>query len=402
MAATTATEAAPPSQRWLVPVGTSPVRGPEDALVTIVEFADFQCPFTKQAEPVLRRLEARFPNKLRLAWKHYPLSAHPDADAAAQLASEALRQQGVAGFWQAHDRLLALSPRIKRAELEALALELGLDVAEARAAIATERHRATVDADVAELARIGPGGTPTFYVNGRLVAGEGEEELGQAVAEALDEARRTTAAGVPPGRLYDELLKGARAGRRAEPRVALPDPGRRPARGGPAARAVTVHEFCDLSLARCAWFEPVLRRTLQGYGDEVRLVWWDVGDPQRPESRLARRAAQAADATPGGFWRMHDALLDDLLTDDFRPSPPETLGLPALREHARRLGVDLATFDYAMAAEEESTADRAEVAQARALGLRPGTLVVDGEPLSGFAPPVLLRQAIDRALAHRR
>jgi protein-disulfide isomerase len=401
-AATTASEAAPSSQRWLVPVGASPVRGPDEALVTIVEFADFQCPFTKQAEPVLRRLEARFPNKLRIAWKNFPLSAHPDADAAAQLAGEALRQKGVAGFWHAHDRLLAMSPRVGHAELEALARELGLDLAEARKAIATERYRDAVDADVEALARTGLRGTPTFFVNGRMVEGEGEEELGQAVAEALDEARQAMASGAPPGRLYDELQKGALAVPRPTPRVALPDPGRRPARGGPAARAITVHEFCDLSLTRCAWFEPALRRTLQGYGDEVRLVWWDVSDPQRPESRRARRAALAADATPGGFWKMHDALLADLRTDDFRPPLPEKLGLPALREHARRLGIDLATFDYAMSSEDESPAEREMAEQARGLGLRPGTLVIDGEALSGFAPALLWRKAIDRALARRK
>jgi protein-disulfide isomerase len=401
-AATTAAEAAPSSPRWLVPVGASPVRGPDDALVTIVEFADFQCPFTKQAEPVLRRLEARFPNKLRIVWKNYPSSAHPDADAAAQLAGEALRQKGVAGFWQAHDRLLALSPRVGRAELEALAREMGLDLTEAKRAIATERYRDAVDADVEALARVGASGTPTFFVNGRMVEGEGEAELGQAVAEALEEARRAMASGAPPGRLYEALQKGAGTARKPTTRVALPDPGRRPARGGPAARAITVHEFCDLSLARCAWFEPVLRRTLQGYGDEVRLVWWDVSDPGRPESRRARRAALAADATPGGFWKMHDAILADLRTDDFRPPPPEGLGLPALREHARRLGVDLATFDYAMSSDDDSTAEREEVERARGLGLRPGTLVIDGEAHSGFAPAFLWRQAIDRALARRK
>jgi protein-disulfide isomerase len=400
--AAAATQAAPSSQRWFVPMGTSPVRGPVDALVTVVEFADFQCPYSKQAEPLLRRLEARFPNQLRIAWKDYPLSAHPDADAAAQLAREALRQKGVAGFWQAHDRLLAMSPRVGHAGLEGLARELGLDLAEARKAIATERYRDAIDADIEALANVGTSGTPTFFVNGRMIEGEGEEELGRAVAEALDEARRAMASGAPRDRLYDELQRGARVAGEPKPRVVLPDAGRRPARGGPAVRAIALHEFCDLSLARCAWFEPVLRKTLQGYGDEVRLVWWDVGDPQRPEATRARRAALAADATPGGFWRMHDTILADLRTDDFRPPSPEKLGLPALREHARRLGIDLATFDYAMASDDGTTAEREEVERARGLGLRPGTLVIDGEVHNGFEPPFLWRKAIDRALARRK
>jgi protein-disulfide isomerase len=395
-------EAAASSQRWQVPVGSSPARGLADGLVTIVEFADFQCPYTKLAEATLRRLEARFPNKLRVVWKDFPLSAHPEADAAAQLAHEALRQQGVEGFWRAHDRLLERSPLLGRAALEALAGELGLDLGELRQALATERHRSAIDADVEALARIGEVGTPTFLINGRLVDGDGEAALAEAVGEALEEARRAVASDPPGDSPYDVVQRGARVAGGPRPRVALPDPGRRPARGGPAARTIAVHEFCDLSLPRCAWIEPVLRRTLESYGDEVRLIWWDVGDPQRPEAVRARRAALAADTRPGGFWAMHDAILDDLRTEDFRPPPPERLQLPALREHARRLGVDLATFDYAMASDEGRTSDGAEVEAARRLGLGATTLVIDGEVHSGFEPSHLWRKAIDGALARRR
>ena len=399
-----ATTAVSSSQRWLVPVGAAPVRGPADALVTVVEFSNFQCPYSRMAEPTLRRLEARFPNKLRFAWKDYPLSVHPGADAAAQLAREALRQKGAVGFWLAHDRLLEHAPHVGPAVLEAVAQDLGLDLAETQKAISTERYREDIDADVDALGRIAPSGTPTFFVNGRMVEGEEEEPLGQAIAEALAEARRALDAGAPPGRLYDEMQKGARALGEPRARVALPDPGRRPARGGPSPRAIAVHEFCDFSVVQCAWFEPVLRRTLEGYGDEVRLIWWDVGDPQRPEARRARRAAAlAAQSTPGGFWGMHDAILAELRTDDFPPPPSfEKLELPALREHARRLGLDLATFDYVMASDSESAAEREEVERARGLGLRPGTLVIDGEVHSGFDPPRLWRKAIDRALARRK
>lgn len=401
-AARTAAGAASSAQRWLVPVGSSPARGPADALVTIVEFADFQCPYTKLAEPVLRRLEARFPNKLRVVWKDYPSSAHSEADPAAQLAQEALRQQGVEGFWRTHDRLLERSPGLGKDALEAVAGELGLELGEVRQALTTERHRRAIDADVEALARIGAAGTPTFLVNGHLVDGEGEEVLTEAVAQALEEARRALASSPPGDRPYDLLQRGARQAGGPRRRVSLPDPGHRPARGGPAARAVTIHEFCDLSLPRCAWIEPSLRALLRSYGDEVRLVWWDVGNPQRPEALRARRAALAADARPGGFWAMHDAILDDLRTDDFRPPPPERLQLPALREHARRMGVDLATFDYALAADEGATTDLAEVEAARRIGLGPTTLVIDGEVYGGFEPQHLLRQAVDGALARRR
>src|SRR5678815_4614878 len=68
--------AAAPIERWLVPIGNSPSRGPAEAPVTIVEFADFHCPYSKAAEATLRRLFDRFPQKLRLVWKDYPMSVH--------------------------------------------------------------------------------------------------------------------------------------------------------------------------------------------------------------------------------------------------------------------------------------------------------------------------------------
>ena len=401
-AARTATEAAPSSQRWLVPVGTSPVRGPADALVTIVEFADFQCPYSKQAEPLLRRLEARFPNELRVAWKDYPLSAHADADAAAQLAREALRQKGVAGFWQAHDRLLAMSPRVGRADLEALARELGLDLAEARKAIETERYRDAVDADVEALARVGTSGTPTFFVNGRLIESEGEEELGQAVAEALDEARRAMESGAPEvdsttscrrerappaGQRHASACPTLAAGRRA----AAPLPGRSP---------------CTSS-AICPWpgapgSSPCSGR--RSRATATRFAWCGgtsatPSGPRRdaPDARHWRQTRRPAGS--GGCTTRSWPTCGPTTSV---PPPPEKLGLPALREHALRLGIDLATFDYAMASDDGTQGEREEVERARGLGLRPGTLVIDGEVHSGFEPPLLWRKAIDRALARRK
>src|SRR5512142_1411040 len=188
---------------------------------------------------------------------------------------------------------------------------MGLDLKAVRAALRDARHQAAIDAGVRTAVLLGVDSTPTFFVNGRRV--EGAEDLEPAVAEELAEARRRMAAGIPASRLYEDLQRGARAAADPPARVALPPPGRRPARGGGSARAVLVNEFCDFSLARCAWMEPSLRRTLARYGDEVRLVWWDVSDLQRPEARRVRRAVVAASGgDPGRFWAMHDAILADL------------------------------------------------------------------------------------------
>ena len=137
---------------------------------------------------------------------------------------------------------------------------------------------------------------------------------------------------------------------------------------------------------------------LDSYGDEVRLVWWDVSDPQQRE---ATRLALAAAGVGSRFWELHDLVLANQRRDDFIRPPPESLSPAVLRRYARQIGADLSLFDYEMATGKADVTDVERLKQAPALGLKPTSLVIDGEVHSGFAPPHLLRAAIDRALARR-
>src|SRR5215831_2480673 len=178
-----------PIERWLVPIGNSPSRGPADAPVTIVEFTDFHCPYSKTAEATLRHLFDRFPQKLRLVWKDYPMMIHRYSDGAAQVAREVALRRGPAAFWRAHDVLFAASPLLEPTRLIKQARALGLEPGTVQAALDRAPHRAAIDADVDLAARVGIDSTPTFFVNGRKVVG-GDADLEQLVADELAEARR--------------------------------------------------------------------------------------------------------------------------------------------------------------------------------------------------------------------
>jgi len=140
------------------------IRGPEeDALVTLVEYGDFECPYCGQAEPAVRELIKEY-GELRFVFRHLPLTdVHPHAQLAAE-AAEAAGEQGK--FWEMHDMLLDHQDALNVPDLLRYARELGLDVGNFAADL--RRHAGAghiaEDVDSADLATVS--GTPTFFVNG--------------------------------------------------------------------------------------------------------------------------------------------------------------------------------------------------------------------------------------------
>ncbi|MEU8734196.1 Na+/H+ antiporter NhaA [Streptomyces tendae] len=140
------------------------IRGPESAVVTVVEYGDFECPYCGQAEPVVRDLLGQ-ESDVRYVWRHLPLrDVHPRAQLAAE-ASEAAARQG--RFWEMHDLLLERQDALAAPDLLRYAGELGLDVERFRQDLRDHlgARRVAEDVDSADLSRVS--GTPTFFVNGR-------------------------------------------------------------------------------------------------------------------------------------------------------------------------------------------------------------------------------------------
>jgi Na+/H+ antiporter NhaA len=140
------------------------VRGPENALVTVVEYGDFECPFCGQAEPVVRELLGDFVD-VRYVWRHLPLhDVHPRAQAAAEAAEAAAEQDA---FWEMHDLLLDRQDALRPSDLIGYAEELGLDVQRFRDDLKRHAGAERVEDDLASADLSGVTGTPTFFINGR-------------------------------------------------------------------------------------------------------------------------------------------------------------------------------------------------------------------------------------------
>jgi Na+/H+ antiporter NhaA len=141
------------------------IRGCADATVTLVEYADFECPFCGQAEPLVRELLAEEEDDLRYVFRHLPLSdVHPWAQMAAE-AAEAAGAQGA--FWEMHDLLFDHQDELTPVSVARLADGLGLDGERLRKELRERIHAARVAIDVASADSSGVSGTPSFFINGR-------------------------------------------------------------------------------------------------------------------------------------------------------------------------------------------------------------------------------------------
>jgi FKBP-type peptidyl-prolyl cis-trans isomerase/protein-disulfide isomerase len=185
---------------WLVPVGTSPVRGPAAAPVTIVELGDFQSRACASAEPTVQRLRASYGPKVRLVWKN------ARAGTAAELALEARAKKGDATFWLTHDAVFATADaHLGEQDLLRIAGDVGLDAKSTAAALGAHTHQKALEAD-AQLARdLDALEAPVFFVNGTRVDDASFESLTRTIDDEMAKADRMIASGVPVAAVYDTI-----------------------------------------------------------------------------------------------------------------------------------------------------------------------------------------------------
>jgi Na+/H+ antiporter NhaA len=163
--------------------GRDHVRGPADAVVTVVEYGDFECPWTQMAAPTARELIASN-SFIRYVWRHLPLhDVHPHAQLAAE-AAEAAGRQGK--FWPMHDLLLINQDHLELDDVLRYANELQLDLDRFRTDLTTHDFAARIAQDIDSADRSGVAGTPTFFINNHRH--DGPQDLGtlsQVIRQAL-------------------------------------------------------------------------------------------------------------------------------------------------------------------------------------------------------------------------
>jgi protein-disulfide isomerase len=210
-----------PSQGYRVGLGLPGHQlGSDDALVTVVVWTDFQCPYCQRQVDVLNHVRKKYGAQVRIVVRHFPLGMHRDAQLAAE-AAVAAAEQGK--FWAFHDLLWASFGKLSRADLEGFAKTAGVDLAKFRTALDERRYYDAVVAETAAAGALGVTATPTLFINGQPIVGSREQsEMDRVIDAHLSNAKAAVARGVPKTDVYALVMSMAQGAERADP-SAVPD-----------------------------------------------------------------------------------------------------------------------------------------------------------------------------------
>jgi protein-disulfide isomerase len=387
--------------RFHAEVKGAPIKGAKDALVTIVQFSDFQCPFCSRVEPTITKVMDEYKGKVRVAWRDLPLPFHPNAMPAA-IAARAAGEQGK--FWEMHDKIFANQQQMDRPTYEKYAQELGLNMGKFKAALDAEKGKDLIKADSDMGGKIGARGTPAFFINGKFLSGAQPFEMFKTkIDDELKNAEALVAKGTPKAKVYDVLMKDAKTevpaaaaggGEEKGPeqdktiyKVAVGSS----ASKGPKNPALEVVIFSDFQCPFCSRVEPTLRQMEKEYAGKVRFTWKNYPLPFHNNAMPAAMAAMAAGAQ-GKFWEMHDKLFAN----------QTALERPALEKYAQELGLDMNKFKADLDSNKYKDVIEAEQKEGTAVGVQ-GTpaVFINGRKIAGAYPWDTFKKIADEELAKK-
>ena len=379
-----------------VPIEDSPVKGSANALITIVEFSDYQCPFCSRAHTTVQKLQEEYGDKVRVVMKQNPLSFHPRAKPAA-VAAMAAGEQGK--YWEYHDKLFANAKALEDADLEKYAKEIGLDMNRWKKDLDNSKYQQIIDRDQALAGQLGANGTPAFFINGRLLSGaQPIDNFRTLINEELPKAEALVKSGIKPNQVYASIIeKGATTKPAAQQqpqqqqaaavrKVDAPDTS---PSFGPKHAKVTIVEWSDFECPFCGRVVPTLAKIKETYGKDVRVVFRHQPLPFHPNAKPAAEAAMAAHEQ-GKFWEFHDKLF----------SNQKSLDRATFEKYAQELKLDMNKFKAALDSGKYRALIDADSAAGSAVGANgTPTFFVNGRTLVGAQPFEAFKAAIDEELA---
>ena len=164
----------------------APSLGSSSTTVQIIEFADFGCPYSKDASFTLRELSQKYPNKINYVYRDFPIvEIHPIAQKAAE-AGRCAQDQG--RFWEYHDKMYQNQTRLDEEGLVEFAKQINLNIGVFKSCLESNRHTQTVLDDYADGAKAGVIATPTFFINGNMITGAIPKNILEEIVNSFDES----------------------------------------------------------------------------------------------------------------------------------------------------------------------------------------------------------------------
>jgi protein-disulfide isomerase len=267
--------------------GTAQDHAPVSArpVVSIIEFADFQCPYCARQAPELRKLQAEYAGRVTVVFKNFPLPIHAHARAAHQ-AALAAGEQGK--FWEMHDLIFAHPGRLSAGDFDYYADQLGLDKDRFYKALRGSATNTVIETDIVEGKKLGITATPTLLIDGHRIQG----------AQSYAALKRMTEA-----ELKGEEWKIEAPAASAHVKVNTEGA---PSKGELSA-PVTIVEFSDFQCPFCAKAVAPLEGIMADQQGNLRWVFKNFPLGIHADAPLAHRAALAA-GEQGKFWEMHDLI----------------------------------------------------------------------------------------------
>jgi protein-disulfide isomerase len=383
---------------WNVSVAADdPVRGPRDALVTIVNFSDYQCPFCKRVEGTLREVLEAYPKDVRIVWKDSPLPFHAQAKPAAIFSRVVFQKQGNDAFWRLHDALFENQASLEEEDLQELAKKQRIPWAPIKAALTAEKAPAKLEESAALASDFQVRGTPHFFINGRRLAGaQPLDAFKELINEELLKARALVAAGTPRAAVFATLMKTAE-NPPPPPTKQIALRADAPSRGA-ANAPVVIQVFSDFQCPFCKRVEPTLAALEKDFKGQIRVVWRHLPLPFHAYAQLSAEAAEEIKAQRGdaAFWAYHDALFE-------AQADPQGLSRDNLGRLALAAGADMARFDAAVDGHLHAAKVSADATVADRAGIN-GTpaFVINEYYLSGAQPYDAFKKLVRLALKNRK
>lgn len=348
------------------------VKGSDRAVITIIEYSDLTCKACARASKALEEIIDKYPDEIRLVFKHFPSAIIPDAILAHEAAMAAAEQ---GKFWEFQEKVSLHKGKLTEQVLVQYAKELELEARRFNKAIEDHRYREIIVHEMMEAKGFGVSSAPTFFINGRKLVG----------ARSVNDFKR----------IIDEelgLTQTARVPQR--PSIVTPPPPiveidttDAPSKG-PEDAPIIIVEYSDFQCPFCGKAVPTVQQILREYPDQVRWVFKHYPLPIHPDAPLAHEAAHAA-GEQGKFWEMHDMIFAN----------QRAIKRADLVGYAQRLGLNLQVFEAALDIGEHRARVERDRVEGEGLGVSgTPTFFINGEKLVGAQPVSAFRSVIDRHL----